>query len=122
MMIKQSSIVYLLLAFCLCWSAPASADENEVWWSAAQMEADRDGYALVDSKSLKALMDSGANPLIIDARADYEFAAGHIPGAVNMEFDLGDRMDLPEVKRTGFVKLAGQDRKRLLVIYCRSFR
>jgi len=122
MMIQTSSIVYLLLALCLFWSVPASADENEVWWAAAQGEAEREGYKLIDSKGLKDLMDSGANPFIIDARADYEFTAGHIPGSANMEFDLGDRMDLPDAKRTLFKELAGQDQERLLVIYCRSFR
>ncbi|BDQ38263.1 hypothetical protein SYK_26230 [Pseudodesulfovibrio nedwellii] len=122
MMIRTSSIVYLLLALCFFGSAPANADENEVWWAAAQGEAEREGYKLIDSKGLKELIDSGATPLIIDARADYEFSAGHIHGSSNMEFDLGDRMDLPEAKRAVLKELAGQDQKRLLVVYCRSFR
>lgn len=122
MMIRTSSIVYLLLVLCLFWSVPASADENEVWWSAALGEAEREGYKLIDTSGLKALIDSGAKPLIIDARADYEFVAGHIPNSTNMEFDLGDRMDLSEAKRTTFKDLVGHDQKRLLVVYCRSFR
>ncbi len=122
MMIRISSIVYMLLALCLFWSAPANADENEVWWSAAQGEAEREGYKLINTSGLKALIDSGVKPLIIDARADYEFVAGHILGSINMEFDLGDRMDLPEAKRTAFKDLVGYDQKRLLVVYCRSFR
>jgi rhodanese-related sulfurtransferase len=55
-------------------------------------------------------------------RADYEFEAGHVPGSLNLEFDLGDRTDLSPAKREAFEALAGQDRKRRLVLYCRSFR
>ena len=119
---STSSVVYLLLALLFFWNSPAQADENEVWWETAQAEADREGYRLLDSKGLRNLFDSGVKPLLIDARADYEFTAGHIVGANNIEFDLGDRISLPEAKRAAFMKLAGPDPQRVLVIYCRSFR
>ena len=111
----------LLLAFTF--SPPGAwADENEVWWDSARAEAKRDGFRLLDVRALRERIESGAPMLLIDARADYEFAAGHIPGASNMEFDLGDRTELSPDKRRAFEELAGPDRKRTLVIYCRSFR
>ncbi|MBG0791032.1 MAG: rhodanese-like domain-containing protein [Desulfovibrionaceae bacterium] len=111
----------LLLAFAL-FSPPARADENDVWRASAQAEAASDGYRIIDARTLKERLESGADMLLIDARADYEYAAGHIPGARNMEFDLGDRTDLSAEKKRAFEALAGPNRKRTLVIYCRSFR
>ena len=115
-------VAWLLLAFCLLAVQPARADENEVWWASAQAEAKRDDYRLIDDDGLKQLVGDGTDMVLLDARADYEFAAGHIPGAVNLEFDLGDDLDLSQAKRQALAGLVGPDKDRLLVIYCRSFR
>ncbi|QGY39409.1 rhodanese-like domain-containing protein [Pseudodesulfovibrio cashew] len=111
----------LLLALCL-FALPASADENEIWWKDAVDEAAREGYSLIDTRDLAELLDSDTDAIIIDARADYEFEAGHVPDAENLEFDLGDKLSLSQEKRAAFEELVGSDRKRKLVIYCRSFR
>ncbi len=115
------SITAMVLALCLL-TGPALGGDDEIWMSSAVREAEREGYRLIDSRELIALLESDPEVLVIDARADYEFEAGHIPGSVNLEFDLGDRMDLPKSKQEAFVRLAGPDRDRLMVIYCRSFR
>jgi 3-mercaptopyruvate sulfurtransferase SseA len=115
-------VAWLLLAFCVLAAHPARADENEVWWAAAEAEAKRDDYRLIDDDGLRKLVGGKTDMVLLDARADYEFAAGHIPGAVNLEFDLGDDLDLPRQKRQALAGLVGQDKDRLLVIYCRSFR
>ena len=121
-MLKQNlSVAVMLLAVCL-FSVPALAGDDEIWMSSAIREAERDEYKLITSEGLKKLLKSGDKILIIDARADYEFEAGHIPGSVNLEFDLGDRMKLSDSKRTAFAELAGPDNKQPMVIYCRSFR
>lgn len=116
-----SRVACLLLALCFI-PLTALADENEVWWSSAKAEAEREGYRLIDGIMLQERIAAGDKILIIDARADYEFAAGHITGATNLEFDLGDRMNLSADKREAFRQLAGPDKKRTLIIYCRSFR
>ena len=113
-------VTCLLLAFCLL-AGPARADDNEAWWASARAEAEREGYGLLTDEEVKQLVDSKQDMILLDARADYEFAAGHIPGAVNMEFDLGDNMELPQDKRQALLELT-TDKKRMLVIYCRSFR
>jgi len=111
----------LLLAFAF-FTPSAGAGENAVWWASARAEAGRDGYGLINDADLGGRVRSGDAPLILDARADYEFAAGHIPGAVNMEFDLGDRTDLSREKRQALRELLGPDTARTVIIYCRSFR
>jgi 3-mercaptopyruvate sulfurtransferase SseA len=115
-------VAWLLLAFCVLAARPARADENEVWWASAEAEARRDDYGLIDDDGLKKLVGGKTDMVLLDARADYEFAAGHIPGAVNLEFDLGDDLDLSDDKRRALADLMGPDKDRLLVIYCRSFR
>jgi rhodanese-related sulfurtransferase len=103
-------------------AAAATNGDDALWWSAAVAESERDGYKLLDTDQLLTLVNSGQPPLIIDVRADYEFEAGHVAGAMNLEFDLGDRGDLAEAKRAAFEALAGQDRSRPMILYCRSFR
>ncbi len=115
-------VAWLLLALCVLPARPALADETEIWWASAQAEADRDGYLLLDDDGLRKLMDEKADMVLLDARADYEFAAGHLPGAANLEFDLGDDIELPQAKRQALQNLLGPDKDRMLVIYCRSFR
>jgi len=115
-------IAWLLLAFILFSTRPAAAENEEVWWTAALNEANREGYKLIDNKGLFDLIQSGEDVLILDARADYEFTAGHIPGSTNLEFDLGDKIDLPKAKREVFKGLMGSDKSRKVVLYCRSFR
>ena len=116
-----SSVTCLLLALCL-FPSIAAASDRDLWWPQAEATARDNGYALIDTPALASLMQMDENVLILDVRADYEFAAGHIPGAANLEFDLGDQAVLDSDKRRAFEQAAGPDRTRPLVIYCRGFR
>ena len=51
-----------------------------------------------------------ATPTIIDVRTPQEFAAGHLPGAINIDFHH------PNFRK----KLAALDRNEEYAIYCRS--
>lgn len=115
-------LIALLPALLPGIGAAAADRDDALWWSAAVAESERDGYKLLDTDQLLTLINSVQPPLIIDVRADYEFEAGHVTGAANLEFDLGDRGDLPKAKRAAFEALAGQDKSRPMVLYCRSFR
>ena len=42
----------------------------------------------ITPSQLKAQRDSGKAPVVIDVRTPEEFAAGHIPGAVNIPYDV----------------------------------
>ena len=86
-------------------AAPAAAAPSDAAPSAA---------AKVGSISAGQLLDQAAahrqTPVILDVRTPAEFAAGHIPGAVNVPHDqVGARLD----------ELAGA-RDREVVVYCRS--
>ena len=96
--------------------------DNPVWWPSALAESQKDGYALTTPQEIQNLYTSGTNHIIVDVRPDYEFKAGHLPGAKNFEIDLGDRLDLKPQKADAFSKVLGTDKNREIVIYCRSFR
>ena len=50
--------------------------------------------ASISPAALQAQRDSGEAPVVIDVRTPEEYAAGHIPGAVNIPFDqVADRID-----------------------------
>ncbi len=99
---------------------PAHAAQPPAWWADARAEAARDGYGLVDDQELESLRRD-PRVLILDVRPDYEFARGHMPGAVNMEFHLGDERELPPDRARRLVGLLGPERGRTLVVYCRSY-
>ena len=67
---------YMILAIALSLSvaAPAAADP------AAQA-------ASISPSELQGRRDAGTAPVVIDVRTADEYAAGHIPGAVNIPFD-----------------------------------
>ena len=110
-------IVLLLVAIERSWSK-----ENPVWWSSAQAEAQKDGYALTTPEEIQNLYASNDSFIALDVRPDYEFKTGHLPRAKNFEIDLGDRLGLKPAKADAFGKVLGTDKNRLIVIYCRSFR
>ncbi len=115
----------LFLCLALGWAvalAAPGATGHPGWWGQMEAEGKEGGYQIIDEAVLKALMDSGRDFVLLDARPDYEFQRGHIPGAVNLEFHLGDRLELNPAKARALEKLLGPDHDRLVVIYCRSFR
>jgi hypothetical protein len=113
------SIFFLLIAGTSC---NLSAEETSVWWPQALSEANKEGYGLTTPEEVKRLYASGKDFMILDVRPDYEYKNGHLPRAKNFEVDLGDRLQMKPDKRGAFRKVLGQEKNRLIVIYCRSFR
>ncbi len=112
----------ILILLALVFSGPSWSQDNPVWWPAALAEALKDGYVLTTPEEIQALYASGNNLFLVDVRPDYEFKAGHLPGAKNFEIDLGDRLELKPQKADAFRKVLGVSKNRLIVLYCRSFR
>ena len=67
-------------------------------------------YRRISPQDAKARMDAGEEIIIVDVREPYEFAAGHIKGAVNLP--LGSLVELAKEK------LPNKD--ALIYLYCRS--
>ena len=119
-------IPVILALFAALWlsalPAPCRAADHPAWWAKASRSASDHGYKLLGAKGMKGLLDSGEKFLLVDVRPDYEYDEGHIPGAENLEFHLGDRSKLKPAKEKKLRKLLGPDKTRKVVIYCRSFK
>ena len=69
-------------------------------------------YEQISAEEAKAIMDAEKDHIIIDARTEEEFAAGHIAGAILIpEYEIAARAEseLP-------------DKDALILVYCRSGR
>ena len=79
---------------------------------ARQEEVIVNTYRQITAQEAKAIMDSGKKHVIIDARTEEEFAAGHIKNAILIpEYEVAERAEseLP-------------DKDALILVYCRSGR
>ncbi len=121
---RRLGVVLSSLAVAVLAAMPfiAVAAEPPTWWAEAVREGERKGYRVITLEDLAALSQAEEDLLLIDARPSYEYRAGHIPGAVNMEFHPGDKLQFPPEKRARLKKLIGPDKDRPVVFYCRSFR
>jgi phage shock protein E len=122
-MMKKTAIPpFILILSVLTVVGPSWSKDIPVWWPSALTEAQKDGYGLTTPEEIQSLYTSGNKFSMVDVRPDYEFNAGHLPGAKNFEIDLGDRLGLKPQKADAFKKVLGADKDRVIVIYCRSFR
>ena len=123
---RQSRLLQALwvlgLVCLLAGSAFAAQKESPAWWRDAQKSAAGDGYGLITSSEIAALIKRGGDFLFLDVRPAYEFKDGHLPNSQNLEFHLGDRLKLDPAKAKALKAMIGPDPDRLVIIYCRSFR
>lgn len=82
----------LLLASCSGAQQPAAGEAGDTATAAAQGQ-----ISTIDVADLAARMKAGTIELV-DVRTPQEFAAGHIPGAVNMPLGNFDPAALPHVE------------------------
>ena len=122
------SLALLLLACALLGAmlpAPVLAGDSPrpPWDERLAALAKRDGYRLITAPQARALMaEKGGKLAILDARTSYEYEAGHLPGAVNLEFDLADARGLSPEKEKKLRALLGPDLKRPVVVYDRGLQ
>ncbi len=87
-------------------------------------DVQRGGYDLVTTHDLKKWIDSKKDMIIVDTMP-YEdsYKKEHVPGAVQFLFPIPD-MNQWDTREAGgkteedFVKLLGNDKNKLIVIYC----
>ena len=99
---KRIVSISLAALLCLLGFAGCAQQENNM----------ENTYQQITAQEAKDIMDSGKEHLIIDARTEEEFAAGHIANAILIpEYEIADRAEteLP-------------DKDALILVYCRSGR
>lgn len=86
------------------------ADFERAAQTGKQKPAQKAEYRSIHPRDAKAEMDKGTDVIIVDVREPFEFAAGHIKGAINLP--LGDVVRLAREQLT--------DKDALIYVYCRS--
>ena len=67
-------------------------------------------FRQISQEEAMQLMESEENYVILDVRRPDEFAAGHIPGAINIPNETIGEEKIPELP----------DKNQLILVYCRS--
>ena len=103
---SMKRIIRITFAALLCLVCFAGCGKQE------EVEVMEITYQQISAQEAKSIMDSGKDHVIIDARTEEEFAAGHIENAILIpEYEVADRaeQELP-------------DKDALILVYCRSGR
>ena len=70
------------------------------------------GYKQISMSEAVKMMETEKNYIILDVRRADEFAAGHIPGAINVANEVIGTEEIPALP----------DKSQLILVYCRSGR
>jgi rhodanese-related sulfurtransferase len=87
-------------------------------------ELQRGGYKIVKTDELKGWIDQRKDMLIVDTMPyEKSYKKNHVPGAVQFLFPIPEMTEWKASETDGktkedFGKLLGQDKNRLIVIYC----
>ncbi len=87
-------------------------------------EVQQGGYDVVATEELKKWIDSGKDMIIVDTMPlEDSYKKQHVPGAVQFLFPIPEMKQWDTKETDGksqedFIKLLGDDKNRLLVIYC----
>lgn len=67
-------------------------------------------YKQITQEEAASIMESGENHIILDVRRPDEFAAGHIPNAINIANETIGTEEIPQLP----------EKDQLILVYCRS--
>ena len=98
---EAASILIMIFALLGC----ASGETNETNETAALAGAE---YDLTTYEGLSAALEDDADIALYDVRTQEEYVSGHIPGAVNIPYDV-----IAE-------QIPVSDKDAVIVVYCRS--
>jgi 3-mercaptopyruvate sulfurtransferase SseA len=98
------------------WFTNGAVTPREPTWDDVVAEANDGGYRLINTDELKKRYeDNPQSILVVDTRQEWEFAMGHIAGAVN--FPVEPTAWSRWWKRGELASLLGSDMNRFIVFY-----
>ncbi len=100
---RKIEIIVLLLVCIGLFTACAKKSE---------VEEEEMTYRVITMEDAKALFEVEDDYIILDVRRPNEYAAGHIPRAINVPNETIGTTDIPELP----------DKNQLIYVYCRSGR
>jgi rhodanese-related sulfurtransferase len=125
--IKPMAVIILVLTFVVPVLA-ADKFEKELDKEAGSVklvrEVQRGGYNVVTTEELKKWIDADKDMIIVDTMPfDASYKKQHVPGAVQFLFPIPEMTEWDTSETEGktkedYKKLLGDDKNRLIVIYC----
>ncbi|AFM24778.1 putative sulfurtransferase [Desulfomonile tiedjei DSM 6799] len=106
----------IMVTVGVLWFTNRAVTPKESTWDDVVAEAGEGGYRLINTDELKQKYETDSrNILLVDTRQDWEFAMGHIKGAVNfpMEPTAWSRWQ----KKGKLAEALGPDKNRLIIFY-----
>jgi predicted sulfurtransferase len=106
----------MTLVFAALWFTNRAVTPKQSTMADVEAEARSGSYRLINTAELKDLYETKRDKvLLVDTRQDWEYAAGHIAGAVNfpMEPTAWSRF----WKKSDLDALLGGDKDKLIVFY-----
>ena len=100
----------LFLTGCTGLFTPNEPNEPSQSKNPTQPEQERGTYRQIGMDEAIAIMNEQTGYIILDVRRADEFAAGHIPGAINVANESIGADEIPELT----------DKNQLILVYCRS--
>ena len=91
---------YFILTLCALLLLPGCSKHDPV----------KAGYQQISMEEAIGLMETETGYIILDVRRVDEFAAGHIPGAINIPNEAIGTAEIPELP----------NKDQLILVYCRS--
>lgn len=108
-------LIIILIGGAL-YATDRSVSPKESTWDDAVAEARDGGYKLISLDELKSRYEAAPeNTLLIDTRQEWEFASGHILGAVN--FPMEPTRWARWWKKTELAHALGPDKNRFIVFH-----
>ncbi len=127
-MLKRRILVGVMVIMSLvmmtgCASKVGTAkDGNEVSIEAAAIKLanakSEAGYELVSTADLKTWIDDGKDMVLIDTMPNGFYSEGHVPTALNAEMPKTGLADATMEQKESFKALLGEDKDKLIVVYC----
>lgn len=106
----------LMIAVFSLWFTQKAVTPKESTWDDVVAEARDGGYRLINTDELSRIYANEPHKaLLVDTRQDWEFAGGHIAGAVN--FPMEPTSWSRWWKKDELAATLGPDKNRLIVFY-----
>lgn len=117
-MSKRIVLAVLLLVIATgsaLWLTSRAVTPREASWDDVLVQAQRGGYGVVTTDELWELYQRDPDLLLVDTRQDWEFASGHMGGAV--VFPMEPTWWARWSKKDDLRAVLGEDKKRTIVFY-----
>ena len=115
--ILLAAVVLLTVFLGACWDNEKNTTEKETGTAGTKVNdmmnnEQKNTYRQINMDEAVVMMAQESEYIILDVRRPDEFAAGHIPNAINVANEIISTAEIPELP----------DKDQLIMVYCRSGR